>query len=268
MKLPEGPALGANREQLQKIAEPDSPTELDLTEKKLIHKIFNFGEITVEQCMVPLVQIHAIQDSATLEEAHLIANETEYSRLPVFHNRMFNLIGILNTFDLLNEPKDNTPISSKTLIRPAYYVPPNKKIDDLLKELQHRGLHMAFVVDEFGGCIGVVTMEDLLEEIVGEIEDEFDEQELEYEDYADGSFIIDAEAHIETINEKLSLNLPLGDYETLGGLMIDRLEKIPGSGDQVIEEDYRLTVKESGKRKINSIIVMKLNGPTQQPSKD
>ncbi len=259
MKLPEGPALAANREQIQKIVEPDSPTDLDLTEKKLIHRIFNFGEITVEQCMVPLVQIHAIQDSATLEEAHLIANETEFSRLPVFHHRMFNLIGILNTFDLLNEPKDKTPISSTTLIRPAYYVPPNKKIDDLLRELQHRGLHMAIVVDEFGGCIGIVTMEDLLEEIVGEIEDEFDEQDLEYENYAGGGFLIGAEAPIDAINEKLSLELPEGDFETLGGLMIDRLEKIPGPGDQVIESDYRMTVKESGKRKIQSIIVVKTN---------
>ena len=134
------------------------------------------------------------------------------------------------------------------LCRTPYFIPETKMINHLLKEFQAKKIHLAIVVDEYGGTSGLVTLEDLLEEIVGEIEDEFDEQELEYEDYADGSFIIDAEAHIETINEKLSLNLPLGDYETLGGLMIDRLEKIPGSGDQVIEEDYRLTVKESGKR--------------------
>ena len=99
----------------------------------------------------------------------------------------------------------------------------------------------------------------MLEEIVGEIEDEFDEKELEYEDYAEGGFLIEAEAPIEAINEKLNLDLPEGDFETLGGLMIDCLEKIPGPGDQLIESDYRLTVKESGKRKIQSIIVVKIS---------
>ena len=171
---------------------------------------------------------------------------------------MFNLIGILNTFDLLNEPADNSPITS--LIRPAYYVPPNKKIDDLLKELQQRGLHMAVVVDEFGGCIGIVTIEDILEEIVGEIEDEYDEQEAKVKAYADGSgYLCNAESPVDFINEQLNLDLPEGDYETLAGLVIHSMEKIPQSGDQILVKGYRLTIKETGKRKIHSIIVRKLN---------
>ena len=97
---------------------------------------------------------------------------------------MFNLIGILNTFDLLTVPEDDSPITE--MIRPAYYVPPNKKLDDLLKELQQRGLHLAIVVDEYGGCIGIVTIEDIVEEIVGEIEDEYDEPLKKYEVYDEG----------------------------------------------------------------------------------
>lgn len=259
-------SFSLNREQIRQIIHPQTPTELDSAERKMIHKIFNFGEIAVEQCMAPLVQIHSIRDTATLKESHEIASESGFSRLPVFHDRMFNLIGVLNTFDLLNEPSDDSPITS--LIRPAYYIPPNKKIDDLLQELQQRGLHMAIVVDEYGGCVGIITIEDLLEEIVGEIEDEFDEQEKLCESYADGSFLIEADKQIDAINEQLNLNLPNGDYETLGGLMIAKLEKIPSPGDQVITEGYRLTVKEAGKRKVNSVIVRKLPVATSPEKPD
>ncbi|MFQ5673157.1 MAG: hemolysin family protein [Nitrospinales bacterium] len=251
-----------SRDHIRQIIQPESAAELDSTEKKMIHKIFNFGETPVEQCMVPLVQVYSIRDTATLEEAHKIANESGFSRLPVFHERVFNLIGILNTFDLLDKPSDNTPISE--LIRPALYVPPNKKTDDLLKLLQQRGLHMAIVVDEYGGCIGIVTIEDLLEEIVGEIEDEYDEPEKLYETYADGGYLIEGDRQIDTLNEYLNLNLPKGDYETLGGLVIDRLEKIPSPGDQVVVNDYRLTVKDAGKRKVNSIIVRKFSPTTRE----
>ena len=246
-----------SREMIRQIIRLDAKTsDLDVTERKMIHKIFNFGEITVEQCMVPHIQIYAIKDTATLEEAHQIAVESEYSRLPVFHDRMYNLIGILNTFDLLNPPSDNTLITD--LIRPAYYVPPNKKIDDLLKELQQRGLHMAIVVDEYGGCIGIITIEDLLEEIVGEIEDEYDTPEKGYERYADKGFLVEADMEINTINEVMSLNLPKGDYETLAGLIINKLEKIPSPGEQVTVNGYRLTVKDASKRQINSVIVREI----------
>ena len=227
----------------------------------MIHRIFNLGDITVEQCMVPLVQMYGISDSATLSEANTIANETGFSRLPVFHERMFNTIGILNTFDLLTAPSDNTQITS--LIRPAYYVPSNKKVDDLLRELQQRGLHIACVVDEYGGCIGIVTIEDLVEEIVGDIEDEFDQPEEKIETYSEGGYIVEAEMEIQAINEALQLNLPEGEYETVGGLIIDRLERIPSPGDQVDLGEIRLTVRESGKRKVNTVIITRLeaHGP-------
>lgn len=248
-----------SRDQIRQVLSLDSQAvELDVAERKMIHKIFNFGEINVEQCMVPLIHITAISDTATLKETLDIANESGYSRLPIFHERMYNLIGILNTFDLINQPVDEeTPITD--LVRPAYYVPPNKKIDDLLRELQQRGLHMAIVVDEHGGCTGIVTIEDLLEEIVGEIEDEYDKPEKGYEHYADGGYLIEADMEINVINDDLNLNLPTGDYETLAGLVIHHLEKIPNSGEQLVVNGFRLTIKEASKRKIQTIIVRKLS---------
>jgi len=190
-----------------------------------------------------------------MADAISMANETGLSRLPVFHQRMFNLIGILNTFDLLTVANDDTAITG--LVRRAYYMPPNKKIDDLLNELQQRSLHMAIVVDEYGGCIGAVTIEDCLEQIVGEIEDEYDEPEKKYEEYADGGYLIEGDMEIDSINEQLGLELPKGDYESIAGLIISSLEKIPAPGDQIIVEGYRLTVKESSKIKIISIILRK-----------
>jgi len=248
-----------SRDQIRQVLSLDSQAvELDVAERKMIHKIFNFGEIHVEQCMVPLIHITAINDQATLKETLDTANDSGFSRLPVFHERMYNLIGILNTFDLINQPVDEeAPITD--LVRPAYYVPPNKKIDDLLRELQQRGLHMAIVVDEHGGCTGIVTIEDLLEEIVGEIEDEYDKPEKGYEHYADGGYLIEAEMEINVINDNLNLNLPTGDYETLAGLVIHHLEKIPNSGEQVVVNNYRLTIKEASKRKIQTIILRKLS---------
>ena len=246
-----------SRDQILQVLSLDSQTiELDATERTMIHKIFNFGDITVDQCMVPLVQLTAIRDDSTLEEAHQLAVDTGFSRFPVFHERMHNIIGILNTFDLLNQPIEKAPLTH--LVRPAHYIPSNKKIDDLLKELQKRGLHMGVVVDEYGGCIGLTTVEDLLEEIVGEIEDEYDKSEKKFKPYPGGGFIIDGEMEIDAINETIKLNLPTGDYETLAGLILDRLETIPLAGEQLILNDIRLTVKETSRRKIQSVIAIRI----------
>ena len=257
MNQPQENGKSFSRDQIRQILSLDSQTiELDATERTMIHKIFNFGEISVEQCMVPLVQITAIQDDATLEEAHQLAVDTGFSRLPVFHERMHNIIGVLNTFDLLSQPADPAPISD--LVRPVHYVPPKKKVDDLLKELQQRGLHMAIVVDEYGGCTGLTTVEDLLEEIVGEIEDEYDKPEKQFETYAEGGYLIDAQMEIDAINETLKLQLPTGDYETLAGLVLDRLATIPQPGEQVVVDNVRLTVKETSRRQIQSVIAMEI----------
>jgi CBS domain containing-hemolysin-like protein len=249
-----------SRDQILQVLSLDSQTiALDATERTMIHKIFNFGDITVDQCMVPLVQLTAIKDDSTLKEAHQLAVDTEFSRFPVFHERMHNIIGVLNTFDLLNQPIENSPLTH--LVRPAHYIPSNKKIDDLLKELQKRGLHMGVIVDEYGGCIGLTTVEDLLEEIVGEIEDEYDKPEQKFQPYPGGGFIIDGEMEIDAINETIKLNLPTGDYETLAGLILDRLETIPLAGEQLIVDNIRLTVKETSRRKIQSVIVIKIIPP-------
>ena len=256
-----------SRDQLRGVLSLESQTvDLGVTEKKIIHNIFNFGELRAEHCMVPLIQMTAIKDTATLREAHDVANDSGFSRMPVFHERVYNLIGILNTFDLLDQPVDDTPISN--LIRPAYYIPPNKKIDDLLKELQQRGLHMAIVVDEYGGCIGLITIEDLLEKIVGEIEDEYDKPEQTYKPYSGGGYIVEGATEIGVLNDSLGWDLPSGGFETLAGLAIDRLEKIPNSGEQITVGSYRITIKETSKRKVQSLIIRKVDKSLKPQEED
>ena len=268
IRLPQDNGTSFSRDQILQVLSLDSQTiELDAMERTMIHKVFNFSEITVEQCMVPLIQLIAIKDDSTLADAHQLAIDTGYSRLPIFHERMHNIIGILNTFDLLNQPRDSSPISQ--LVRPAHYVPPNKKIDDLLKELQKRGLHMAVVVDEYGGCTGLTTIEDLLEEIVGEIEDEYDKPEQQFKPYSGGGYLIDGEMEIDAINETIKLDLPTGSYETLAGLILNKLETIPQPGEQVVLNGVRLTVKETSRRKIQSIIAFKIpDEKNEDPSID
>ena len=253
-----------SRDQLRQVLSLESQTvDLGVTEKKIIHNIFNFGELRAEHCMVPLIQMTVLKDTATLTEAHDVANDSGFSRMPIFHERIFNLIGILNTFDLLDQPVDGTPITS--LIRPAYYIPPNKKVDDLLKELQQRGLHMAIVVDEYGDVLGLVTLEDLLEEIVGEIEDELEREEPPVLQISEGIVVVDARLPLDEVNELLQTDLEGDGFDTIGGLVYQRLGRIPSFGDAVDYDGFRIEVVSTPGRRLKRLRVTRQAQGTADP---
>lgn len=246
------------RDELQHwLAEGGKESELDEEERKMIHKVFRLSETPVEKCMVPLINTVAIEENATIKQTLKVLEESQYtySRIPVFQNRVFNITGVLNTFDFLDS-NGNETLSIKPFIRPAYFVPSTKRVDDLLRELQQMGMHMATVVDEHGASIGVVTIEDLLEEIVGEIEDEFDEAGNLYEKLSEYRYIIDASMEIDEINEKLSLSLPTGDYETLGGLILDHLTRIPSTGEKIDFQNFTFRIKDANQKRILSVEVI------------
>ncbi|HLA48529.1 MAG TPA: hemolysin family protein, partial [Nitrospinota bacterium] len=155
------------REEIKYLVKVAEKKVLDVEEKKIIGKIFDFRNITVEECMIPLINIVALDENSIMEMARRRVEHTNYSRIPVFRERIHNIHGILNASDILRASDDAT---IKNLMKPAYYVPKGKKINELLEELQWLGIQMAVVVDEYGGTIGIVTREDILEEIVGEIE--------------------------------------------------------------------------------------------------
>ena len=237
------------REELRALSMPGKgQSELDSDDKKIIQKIFDFRDTTAGECMVPLINLIAIDEASSARFTIRKARESAFSRFPVFKDRIFNITGILHTFDLLNLPEDEYGIQS--IIRPVYYVHESKRIDDLLEELQKKGNHIAVVVDEYGAAIGIITIEDILEELVGEIQDEFDKTSHSYVEKRDDCYEIKGTMEIDAIKENIGIAFPSGDYETAAGFVIHKMGKIPKNGDVLILEDYQITIKKADPRKI------------------
>jgi len=239
-----------------------SRSDVKPSERQMINRLLDFSETEVSEIMVPLIDVKAISSKATVKEAVSLFVESKHRRLPVYHKRIDRIIGILNNFDILGE-KGGKKI--KQFIRKAYYIPPTKKASVLLKELQNNGVNIAIIVDEFGGTEGIVTIEDILEEVVGEIEDEYDEFKPEYKIQKDGSILVSARMSIEEINKLFQLNIPKAGYETIGGYAISRLNRIPKRGEVIEARDATLYIQRATDTNIVMIKIKKKdinkNGP-------
>jgi len=213
-------------------------------ERDMLYSVLRFGDTTVREVMTPRVDVVMIEDTSSLENTLSIFDETGFSRIPIYHERIDNVIGLLNVKDLFAVVfRQQTSAMIRDLMYEPYFVPESKKIDELLKELQVKKQHMAVVLDEYGSFAGIVTVEDMLEELVGEIMDEFDEEEPEVQRIEDGVYVVDARAWVEHLNEDLDLDLPVMDsYESIGGLVIDRLGHIPRRGEVVQIEESNITL--------------------------
>jgi putative hemolysin len=240
------------REDLHLVVTRSGPeVDLETPERRIINRILHFSLRTVKDAMVPLVRVTAIPDTATAAQALEEFHATRFSRLPVYHRRIDNLVGLLHDFDLLGEDPSNRSI--KPFVRPVHYVPEIKKIDQLLPEMQRQGIHLAAVVDEYGGTVGIVTIEDLLEEIIGEIDDEFDQAVSPYRKLGENHFLINARMEVETLNEVLHLGLPLGDYDTLAGFIISQIGDLPRPGEQVRYNNLRFVVRLTEARSVKEV---------------
>jgi putative hemolysin len=217
---------------------------IEQEERDMLYSVLKFGDTVVREVMTPRVDVVMIDDTSTLENTINIFNETGFSRIPVYHGQIDNVVGLLNVKDVFAAVfRHRKDLTIKSLMYEPYFVPESKKIDELLKELQSKKVHMAVVLDEYGSYTGIVTVEDMLEELVGEIMDEFDEEEPEVQILEEGVYVVDARARIERLNEKLSIKLPLEDaYESIGGLLIDRLGHIPRRGEVVRVEESNITL--------------------------
>jgi putative hemolysin len=220
-------------------------------EHEMLYRVFRFTDTTVREIMTPRADAVMIEEGVTLEESINTFNETGFSRIPVYHNQMDNITGILNVKDVFGALYSGRKVAAiKELVYEPCFVPESKRIDELLNELQVRKLHMAIVLDEYGTFAGIVTVEDILEELVGEILDEFDEEAPPVQEVEPGVYVVDARAWVDRLNETLEIALPLEEnYETIGGLLIDRLGHIPHRGEVVV-------IPETGIR----LIVMKMRG--------
>ncbi|MGL4642158.1 MAG: hemolysin family protein [Cetobacterium sp.] len=229
-------------------------------EKEMIHSIVGLGETNAKEIMTPRTSMFAVEGNKTLDDIWDEMIEAGFSRIPVYEETIDNIIGVLYTKDVLNYLKANsTNTQVKELVREAYYVPETKSIIEILQEFKSKKVHIALVLDEYGGIGGVLTIEDLLEEIVGEIRDEFDHEEEEtIKEIDENRYEVDAMLDIETINKNLAIELPISeDYESLGGLLMSELGKIPSIGDIVEFEDVKLVVIQVEKMRVSKVEIQR-----------
>ncbi|NLY92317.1 MAG: HlyC/CorC family transporter [Firmicutes bacterium] len=210
---------------------------IDESEKEMINNIFEFDNKIVEDIMTHRTDIVGIPITASLKEVIDLINQYKYTRFPVYEDNIDKIIGILNIKDLIRLVEDgNREFKLEKIIRKPYFVPASKKIDELFKELQSRKTHMAVAIDEYGGTAGIITIEDLIEEIVGNILDEYDEEEKEFEKLDEHTYLIDGLTSLERVKDLLEVDLPTGDYDTLNGFLIGRLGRIPDEDETPVIE--------------------------------
>jgi CBS domain containing-hemolysin-like protein len=243
--------------------EPDGKTDVREEEREMIEGIFDLVETSVREVMVPLVDVVAVPEDASVDEAVQKIQESGHSRLPVYRERIDNVVGVVAGLDILARGSSGEAI--RTLMRPAHYVPAAKRASDLLPEMQRRRIQLAVVVDEYGASQGIVTVGDIIEEIVGEIPDDRERTPSQLVRLPDGSYLVDGRLWIEEINEALDWDLPKKkDYETVAGLILDALGRIPRPGEQVTVAGYELAVVDADERRIHKVKVRARDphGPT------
>lgn len=231
---------------------------LEEEETEMIHSIFEFADTTVREVMVPRIDMITLSSDATVTEAVDLALQGGFSRIPVYETEIGvdEIIGVLYTKDMLKQLREghhSYPI--RDLVRPAYFVPETKKLDDLLHEIRQNRVHIVIVVDEYGSVAGLVTIEDLVEEIVGDIKDEYDHEENLYEKVNEHEYVFDAKINIYDFNDLMDTHLGDEDYDTLGGFVYAQLDKIPTAGDVVTSGDLTFTVLATRGRRITKIRV-------------
>ena len=232
---------------------------LEEEETEMIHSIFEFADTPVREVMIPRIDIIALENDATVEQAVDVALQGGFSRIPVYEQTIDNITGVLYTKDMLKQLRDGhdtQPI--RDLVRPAYFVPETKKLDDVLREIRRTRVHMAIVIDEYGSVAGLVTIEDLVEEIIGDIQDEFDHEEVLYEQVNEHEYLFAAKISIDEFNELMGTKLEKEEYDTLGGFLYAQLDKIPVAGDTITFEHLRFTILTTRGRRIVKVRVERL----------
>ena len=247
------------REELIFLVQEESQIEQE--DKELISRIFAFKTLSAEDVMIPFAEVEALSKESTVRDGVLFIHHHGFSRIPIFDERVDQMIGVVHHLDLLNAEKSQ--IRLETLMRPILFAPKMQDIDEILESLQGNASSLVIVVDEFGSAVGLITLEDILEEIVGEIDDEFDEEEALWKLQDDGSYLIDAKTEIDKLNERFALYLPNSDdYETLAGYILSELKYIPEIGESMsLNQGPQFVIEEASERAIE---VVRLTFPSRR----
>ncbi|MDK2859348.1 MAG: hemolysin (HlyC) family protein [Sphaerochaeta sp.] len=219
----------------------------------MIKGIQELQDKTVKEIMIPRVDVQFISSDITIDELYAIIQEQGYSRYPVYEQTIDNIVGVLYAKDIIRNGIDKV-FNAKTLMRLPYFIPESKHLDDLLREFKLRKVHIAIAIDEYGGVSGIVCMEDILEVIVGDIQDEFDDDEDDgVRKLDDNTFVVDARTSIEDLNESVGLHLSEEEYETVGGYVFELFGRIPLKDESVEDDEAVFTVEDIDGHKINQL---------------
>ena len=239
--------------------EKDGSIEQD--EKQMIYSVFQFSDTLVREVMIPRIDVVALDVETHLVEALEVIVQDGFSRIPVFEGTVDNIIGLLYAKDLLAIWREEEPGQSlREMLRLAHFIPETKNVDDLLGELQLQRTHMAIVVDEYGGMAGVVTLEDLVEELIGEVQDEYDaNEEVPFRQIGEGQYLLHGRMDIDDINRKLGSRIDSGDADTLAGFIYGQLGRVPDPGEQLEIDDLLLEVRKVFERQIRQVLVTRIS---------
>ena len=233
---------------------------LEQDERQMIFSIFRLDDTLTREIMVPRIDVVALEISTPLPQAVETFQQSGYSRLPVYYETIENIRGLLYAKDLLKMWQEGSQLTSlKEILRPAYFVPETKKVDELLEEMQSQRIHLGIVVDEYGGVAGLVTLEDIVEEIVGEIQDEYDgAEEMPYSVVNDSEYIFQGSVDLDDFNDILHCELPKDEADTLGGFIYSRIGRVPTGGETIEHQNILLTVDQIAGRRIRKVRVNKI----------
>jgi len=229
---------------------------LETDQKMMIQKIVKLSDTTVKEVMVPRIDTVFISEDEDREELFNRIIESGHSRFPVYEETIDNVIGILYVKDVLRSLVRDGKIDVRNLARKPFFVPESKHIDDLLRELRRRKVHIAVVVDEYGGVSGIVCMEDIIEEIIGDIQDEFDNEKEDIISMGDGVWICDTRVNLEDLGEHIGIELPAEDFDTLGGFVFDLFGKIPVKNEKAAWNGHDFIIQDVEGHKINSVKIV------------
>lgn len=239
-------------------------------EAELMERVFRFYDRRVNEVMVPRTEVVWLEAGTTTADFHRAFNETPHSRFPVYHESLDNVVGVINIKDMLRaaargQATPETPIDG--LIRPAYFVPETKLVGQLFVEMQERRQHMAIIVDEYGGTAGIVTLELLLEEMVGRVVDELGQPEVEFQTIDERTVRVDGGMSVHEAREELDLPIPEGDYETVAGYVLSVLGHLPDVGEKVVRDGFHITVMEVKGHKIEQVVITRLPAGSAPPAR-
>jgi len=241
------------REELIGVIEGDTNVPKVDYKDRIIKRIFRFSETTVAEIMIPLINVTALSDEATVRDAIRTINETGHTRIPIYSSQVDNITGMLHSFYLLGENPDE---KVKSFARTPYYVPEAKYVDELLDEMKEGIAGLAVVIDEYGAAVGIIALEDILEEVVGEIEDEYDKGARLWRKTGENEYLVNPKIEIDVINDELALGIPESeDYETLGGFLLTQSGAIPRPGDKIKHNGWQFTVTKATTRSIDEVRV-------------